>query len=124
MNKITGVCAIALILLMAACGGKDGDECIVAPDTSTLNVAFTFEPLQDTLTGLRSKAALVDLLTRNPHLRDYIFRRAEYPNDSVFINELYRRFHNPGIDTLLIETRRKFPTLVPSGARSRPPWRR
>jgi hypothetical protein len=37
-----------------------------------------------------------------------MLRRAEYPNDSVFVNEMFKRFTNPGIDTLLQEARRVF----------------
>lgn len=34
--------------------------------------------------------------------------RTAYPNDSVFINELYGRFSNPHLDTLLMDTRAVF----------------
>jgi hypothetical protein len=51
---------------------------------------------------------LVKFLTRHPILRDQIFRRDEFPNDSVFINELYARFTNQHIDTLLSEVNRVF----------------
>jgi hypothetical protein len=37
-----------------------------------------------------------------------MFRRTEYPGDSVFLDELYSRFNNPHFDTLLAETKRVF----------------
>lgn len=64
--------------------------------------------LQDSVTNIHSKQELVKLLTRHPVLRDYTFRRDEYPNDSLFINELYNRFTNLHLDTLLSETKRVF----------------
>jgi len=99
--------ALCVCLLAACSHDPETDECVTVPMYSQ-RVDVTIEQLQDSLANVPSKAALVALLTRQPLIRDYIFRRTEYPNDSVFINELYNRFNNPHFDTLLMETKRVF----------------
>jgi hypothetical protein len=100
-----------LIPLFFACDNSTKEECVAAPDTKEIHLSVDVEQFQDTLANIASKQQLVEFLTRQPLLRDYIFRRAEYPNDSAFVNELYKRLTNPGIDTLLIETKRVFGDL-------------
>ena len=97
--------------LWTACNHEpEQDGCVDAPAPDE-KVTVHIEQFQDSLANPASKEALVGLLTRQPLIRDYIFRRTEYPNDSVFINELYNRFNNPHIDTLLSETKRVFGDL-------------
>jgi hypothetical protein len=67
-----------------------------------------YESLSDSLATLTTKESLVALLGRHTSLRDYLFRREEYPNDSVFINTLYNRFTNPHMDSLRMEVNRVF----------------
>lgn len=112
MMRIPVLIALLVILTLAGCDreGKE-DECVPAPDTSGMEVDIVFEQFQDSLANLSSKDELVALLTRQPLLRDYVLRRTEYPHDSVFINEMYARFTNPHIDTLLLETKRVFGDL-------------
>lgn len=106
--KRSVLAAVLLILLAAGCTKNEQDECVFKPDTSGSKVTTTLEPLQDSIVNIKSKDALVAFFTRQPLIRDYIFRRTEYPNDSVFLNELYSRFNNPHFDTLLLETKRVF----------------
>jgi hypothetical protein len=105
-----------LLALLAACNPKKEDECVFKPDTDQ-NVSVTLEQFQDSLANVTSKDQLVALLTRQPFIREYIFRRQDYPPvDSIFINELFNRLTNPHIDTLLLETKRVFGDL--SGLKS------
>lgn len=106
-------CAFLLIVLFffSGCGDQNEDECVVVPDTKGITVNVTFEQFQDSLANLSSKQELVDLFSRQPVLRDFIFRRGAYPDDSVFINKIYSRLQNPHIDTLLAETKRVFGDL-------------
>jgi len=97
-------------LILGGCR-TDNEECVFVPKTSDIRLNVNIEFLQDSFANVSSKAGLVKLLTNHPEIRDYIFRRREYPNDSVFINEIYNRFSNPHIDTLLLETRRVFGDL-------------
>jgi len=107
---LKGVCLASVIAFCAGCK-SDVDECAFIPGTNGQEVSLQFEQFQDSLVNLKSKAALVNLFTHQPVLRDYIFRRTEYPDDSVFINEIYQRFTNPHLDTLLVETHRVFGDL-------------
>jgi hypothetical protein len=97
--------------LLGSCSDSEREGCIVAPDTRGISISFEIEELQDSIAKISSKDELVSLFTRHPLVRDYVFRRTEYPNDSVFINEIYKRLTNPGIDTLLAETERIFGDL-------------
>lgn len=110
--RLSGL-VVAIVLgsvLLIGCGNEK-EACVFIPDTSSINVEFAFEQFEDSLANITSKTELIDMLGRQPLIRDYMFRRTEYPDDSVFVNELYRKFTNPGIDTLLKETKRVFGDL-------------
>ena len=96
-----------LALLVWNCGSQE-TECVFIPGTSPEEIQLQVEHFEDSLANIRTKKELVGFLTRQPFIRDEMLRRAEYPNDSIFINEMFKRFTNPGIDTLLQETRRVF----------------
>lgn len=83
------------------------EECVEAPP-SVKTVSLQLEQLQEILPSVRSKGELVQFLGRYPIIRDQVLHRAEYPDDSTFINTLYQRFTNPHIDSLLIETNQVF----------------
>jgi len=102
------LCSLALW----SCSEKETEECVVAPDTRGKEVSVTIEQFQDSLINVKSKEQLIGILTRQPLIRDYVFRRTEYPDDSVFINELYARFTNPHLDTLGSEVKRVFGDLA------------
>lgn len=106
--KFKGAAYFLLIALFVASCGEEKEECSFIPDTEGTALDLQFESLADTLVNLSSKTELVKLLDRNRGLRDYFFQRDKYPNDSVFLNQLYSRFTNPHIDTLLMETRKVF----------------
>ncbi|HKZ37317.1 MAG TPA: hypothetical protein VJ184_06695, partial [Chryseolinea sp.] len=97
--------------LLFSCDSEK-DECVFQPDVSS-KIKLDFESLEESFVNIESKDDLVKLLTQYPAIRDYIFRRDEYPNDSTFINVLYSRFTSPHIDTLLLETKRVFGDLSP-----------
>ena len=98
---------IVIVFLLWKCGKKE-EQCVFAPDVSIADVDLQFEHYEDTIASIRTKKEVLGFLTRQPVFRDEMLRRAEYPNDSVFLNEMYKRFTNPGIDTLLRETQRVF----------------
>lgn len=102
--------------LWAGCSHEPDEEGCIEVPAAPEKIAITIEQFEDSLAHVPSKKAMVALLTRQPLIRDYIFRRTEYPDDSVFINELYNRFQNPHFDTLLQETKRVFGDL--SGLRA------
>jgi gliding motility-associated lipoprotein GldB len=101
-----------LIFFIWSCSTEEKEACVVKPDVSNINLQLQFEHFEDTLANLRSKKHLLAILGQQPSMRDYIFRRSEYPDDSAFVNELYRKFTNNGIDTLLNEVKRVFGDLT------------
>jgi hypothetical protein len=108
--KLLTVALLALTACLTSCSKKT-DECVYVPETGDIKIDLQFEQLEDSLAGVTSKQAMVNLLTRQPLIRDYVFRRTEYPHDSAFINALYHKFNNPHFDTLLQETKRVFGDL-------------
>lgn len=99
---------ISFLLLLAGCNSNPEEKCEVIPDTKSIVLDLTYESLEDSLPAVTSKQQLVEFLSRHATIRDFVFNRNAYPNDSVFINELYARFSNPHIDTLLLETKRVY----------------
>lgn len=99
---------LLLGLLLFSCDLDGEKNCVYIPDTGSIKIALAFEPLEDSLPAITTKAQVVSFLTRHPDTRDFFFNRQAYPDDSVFINRLYSRFSNPHIDTLLQETHRVF----------------
>jgi hypothetical protein len=99
--------AVCLLLVVWGCSSSEEETCVFQPDISS-DIAFEFESFEDSLVDFDSKAEMVSFFTRERLVRDYIFRRTEYPNDSVYINEVFRRLSNPHIDTLLRQTKKVF----------------
>lgn len=99
-----------LLLVLAGCG-KENENCVYIPDTSGINVSVEIERLEDIIPAFRSKEELVQFFTNYPVVRDHFFMRRDYPNDSIFINELYTKMTHPSIDTLHAEVRRTFGDL-------------
>src|ERR1700690_45699 len=96
------------LLALVSCKNDNEEKCVFTPDTKGISLDLKVESLEDSLPSVTSKKQLVRFLTHHPHLRDNFFGRANYPDDSVFINQLYARFTNPHIGTLLMETHKVF----------------
>jgi hypothetical protein len=109
MKKFFGF--VILTVVLWGCGNEEEEKCAFIPDVSGIDAGISFKHLEDTLAGVRSKQELVSLFTREPLIRDYVFKRTAYRNDSVFINTVFDRLNNPHIDTLLMETHRVFGDL-------------
>lgn len=113
MRSVKTCLAVALAfmsVLLYRCG-RDEEACAVQPDTKGIDVTLDFSQLQDSLLDVPSKQKLVEFLTRYPVIRDEVFKRAAYQDDSAFINALYAKFNNPHLDTLAAETKRVFGDL-------------
>jgi hypothetical protein len=104
-----GFFVVMISLSLMGCG-EEKEACVFIPEAAP-TIDLKLQPLQDSMVNIGSKAELVRLLTKHPIVRDEIFRRAEYPNDSIFIDEVYSRLNNPHFDTLLAETERVFGDL-------------
>ena len=99
---------IGLVFLSSCGGGEEEQGCAFTPNTSDINIELSLASLSDSLTAIKSKAELVAILDHHKALREFFFKRQQYPNDSLFINELYRRFTHKSFDTLAMEVKRVF----------------
>lgn len=106
--KYLNLLAIATLFFFASCGSNEEDTCVFIPDTSNISVELEYTSLTDSLVSVKSKAELVALLNKHGVLREVFYNRAQYPNDSAFINKLYEKFTNIHIDTLAQEVKRVF----------------
>lgn len=106
MKSIAFVLLFALIASFLLPGCSSDEPCRSVAEAPAVQVSW--EALSDQLPAVKTKTDLVNFLTAQPEIRDVFFSRAQYPSDSVFINEMFQRFTNPHIDTLLLETQRVF----------------
>lgn len=97
-----------LVLVAAACNSDRTEKCAFVPDTENIAIDLKWESLEDSLPSFTTKEELTGFLTRHPAIREFFLGREEYPNDTTFINDRFRKFTNPHIDTLLMETHRVF----------------
>jgi hypothetical protein len=102
--------ALVFVLFLSGCN-KEEEVCVFVPETSDIKMRVNIEQFQDSLLNIESRDELVAFLTRQPVIRDHMLMRSNFPDDSVFINELYNRFNNPHLDTLLRETKQVFGDL-------------
>jgi hypothetical protein len=105
--KKSSLLFFAILAFLAACGPEE-NECAFQPDTSAINIELDFKSLEDSIPAIETKQQLVDFFSRHYVMRDAFFQHGSYPNDSIFINELYHRFTSPSFDTLLMETKKVF----------------
>lgn len=111
MNIRTVLILTIILAAMTACSDRTADECVVIPDTEGIVIDFQFVQLEEQIADISSKDELVDFFTAHPVMRDFLFNRRNYPDDSLFINSLHQRVSHPSFDTLLQETRRIFGDL-------------
>lgn len=111
-DMIARITCMALLvcagILVIGCGGAERSDCVFIPPVEGVTTDFSFIRLEDSIASISSREALVAFFTRHPVIRDYLFARKNYPDDSVFVKTLYARFSNPGFDSLLMETHRIF----------------
>jgi hypothetical protein len=100
--------SLMILLGMIACNSDRTEKCAFVPDTKNISIDLQWEPLEDSLPSFTTKEQLTGFLTRHPAIRELFLGREEYPSDTAFINDRFRKFSNPHIDTLLMETHRIF----------------
>lgn len=99
---------LVVVVGVAACKSDSTEKCAYVPDTGDITIDLQWESLEDSLPSITTKEELIGFLTRYPHIRDVFMSRGEYPSDSVFIDDRFRKFTNPHLDTLVMETHRVF----------------
>lgn len=106
MKYILPFCIAGLLFLFSC--GEEEERCEFIPEISGIEADIQLTSLSDSLAGVQSKKDLVKILDNHTVLREFFFKRQQYPNDSAFINELYRRFTHPSFDTVAMEVKRVF----------------
>ncbi len=99
---------VSAVFYLAACNSDRTEKCAFVPDTKDVKIDLQWESLEDSLPAIKTKEELTGFLTRHPVIREMFLSRADYPSDTAFINDRFRKFTNPHIDTLLMETHRVF----------------
>lgn len=91
--------------ILISCQPVAEESCIVSPD---IKVEINFKSFEDSIPSIQTKKQLVGFLRRHADLRDIFFGRVNFPDDSTFINQLFKKFTHPAFDTLLMETKKVF----------------
>lgn len=102
---------ISSVLVLTACNDKEDNECAYQPDISAVKIDLEIEQLEDHLLDVKTKAELRTFLQEHPVITEYFLKRSQYPDDSVMMEALFKRFQNPHIDTLQNEIDRIFGDL-------------
>ncbi|MBX2961130.1 MAG: gliding motility lipoprotein GldB [Cyclobacteriaceae bacterium] len=95
------------LILFTGCKREVEEKCAFVPPVKD-RVSLEFHSLSDSVISFKSKEELVSFLGRYPVIRDYFLRRSLYPNDSVFVAELYQRFTNNYMDSLRTDVKNVF----------------
>jgi hypothetical protein len=102
MNRF--IIFISLLVVLFSCQPKE-EKCVLSSD---IKIDLKVSSLEDSIPMLHTKKQLVNFFSHHAAMRDIFFGRNNYPNDSVFINKLFRRFNHPSFDTLLLQTKQVF----------------
>ena len=114
-NKINqlNISIVFFVCFICFSGCKsDKEVCAPQPDISGVDLTIKIENLSDSLYRPSTKKWLAQFLERNPVLKDYFLRKVEYPDDSLFLQVQFDKFHNPYIDTIFQEARKIFGNLT------------
>ncbi|MGK7391173.1 MAG: gliding motility lipoprotein GldB [Candidatus Cyclobacteriaceae bacterium M2_1C_046] len=87
---------------------SESEVCVYQPDISDISLDFEYERLTNEFLSINKKRELKDFLDQHPVIKNYFLRKYEYPDDSVFFDQILQRITNPHIDTLQMEVNRVF----------------
>jgi hypothetical protein len=111
MNKLTAPFLLCLIIIFQGCTTDEETVCVEQPEVSD-RVDITIVRLEDELLEADSRKELISILNDNPVIAEVFLKRNQYPNDSLMIEVLTKRFGNPFIDSLQMEIDRVFGEVV------------
>ncbi len=111
MKKTIILIWITIIVFTTACSDQNNNACVDQPDISDITINLEVEQLHDKLLDVGSQEELKELLKKHRVITTYFLNPEQYPNEDVMIDELYRKFTNPHIDTLQMEIDRVFGDL-------------
>jgi hypothetical protein len=98
---------VVVLVVAASCTSTSEEECAEQPPT-TAPIEVLVQPLQQQLLAIETKTQLVNFFAQHPAVRDHVFLRSQYPNDSAFVNTVFQRITHPYFDSLAAETARVF----------------
>lgn len=101
-----------IIMCLSSCGNDTYNECTYDPDISDVKINIEIEQLEDKFVNVTSREDLSELLKEHTVIREYFMKRGTYPNDSIMLDVLFRKFQNPHLDTLNMEVKRVFGDLT------------
>ncbi|ELR69283.1 GldB [Fulvivirga imtechensis AK7] len=111
---IKGLRVLLLIMsaafLFTACNDET-KECAYQPDISAVKIELEVEQLEDQLLSVKTKSELRSFLQAHPVITQFFLKQSQYPDDSIMMEVLFKRFQNPHIDTLRHEIDRVFGDL-------------
>ncbi len=102
--------SLCIITILASCNSNEYDECVFQPDVEN-PVTIDIERLEGQLLNANNKASLRTFLQANPIITNYFLQRNSYPDDSIMMEVLLKKFSNPYIDTLMQEVDQVFGDL-------------
>lgn len=108
-KKLSILLLICSFIFSISCSKKR--SCIPSPDISTMVLTLETERLDKEMFKIHTRKELQELLNQHPVFSETFLARFQYPNDSIFINQLLGMLENPSIDTLWQETQVKFGDL-------------
>lgn len=94
--------------LLFSCGS---DSCRATPDVSEVAIDLDLVRWDELLFRAQSRQDIENLLHRYPDFARQYLHLADYPVDSVLVNQLYQLITNPAIDTLYQQTKQQFGDL-------------
>lgn len=94
--------------ILFSCGSNSCDD---APDVSDIEIEVSIERLDQQLLKATSKDEIATFMDQHPLVAERFMNAAEYPDDSVLVNEISRVLSNPAVDTLYQQTQEAFGDL-------------
>ena len=103
MKGLLAILGCALLVF----GCRTSNDCSV--DVSEINVSI--ERLEEELFKAESREDIEEFLKSNRTLTKEFLGSYQYPDESVIVNELWKRINNPSLDTVLLEIDKQFGDL-------------
>lgn len=110
-RDVLGILLLLIVPLIFSSCDSAYNECTYQPDISGSQINIEIEQLEDKFVNVQSREELSALLEENTVIREYFMKRSTYPNDSIMLDVLMKKFQNPHIDTLSMEVKRIFGDL-------------
>jgi gliding motility-associated lipoprotein GldB len=87
------------------------NSCDDAPDVSGIEMDVEIQRLDQELFAANNKEEIGAFLDRYPKVAERFMNAAQYPNDSILVNQIYTIINDPNIDTLYQQTQAAFGEL-------------